>query len=80
MPSRKRIAGCSPPAAIPIAIVDIRIPPGDVDVNVHPAKTEVRLRREREVFSIVQRRIRGVLSRHSPVPDLSASAWAGVRR
>jgi DNA mismatch repair protein MutL len=61
----------------PIAIVDIRIPPGDVDVNVHPAKTEVRLRRERDVFSVIQRRVRGVLSRHLPVPDLSASAWAG---
>ena len=61
----------------PIAIVDIRIPPGDVDVNVHPAKTEVRLRRERDVFSVIQRRVRGVLSRHSPVPDLSASAWVG---
>jgi len=61
----------------PIAVIDIRLPPGDVDVNVHPAKTEVRLRSEREVFGVIQRRVRGVLSRHSPVPDLSASAWTG---
>ena len=35
-------AGIVPKDRFPLVILDIRIPPADVDVNVHPAKTEVR--------------------------------------
>jgi DNA mismatch repair protein MutL len=60
----------------PIAVIDLRLPPSEIDVNVHPAKTEVRLRREREVFAALQRQVRRTLSTYSPVPDVSASVWA----
>ena len=46
----------------PIAVLDITVPPGDVDVNVHPRKSEVRLLRERAVFGAVQRAIRRTLA------------------
>ena len=46
----------------PIAVLDITVPPGDVDVNVHPRKSEVRLLRERAVFGSVQRAIRRTLA------------------
>ncbi|MCC7371968.1 MAG: DNA mismatch repair endonuclease MutL [Chloroflexi bacterium] len=46
----------------PIAVLDIWVPPGDVDVNVHPRKSEVRLIHERAVFGAVQRAIRRTLS------------------
>ena len=67
--------GMLPAGRRPIAVLDIRIPPEDVDVNVHPTKAEVRLRREREVFGVLQRAVRRALSTHSTVPGSSHSLW-----
>jgi DNA mismatch repair protein MutL len=64
--------GILPAGRYPLAILNIALPSEDVDVNVHPAKTEVRLRREREAFASVQRAVRRVLADHAPVP-----AWSG---
>ena len=54
----------------PLAVLHITVPPQDVDVNVHPAKLEVRFRKEREVFSTLQRAVRGALVAQSPVPTV----------
>jgi DNA mismatch repair protein MutL len=59
----------------PLAIIDIRLPAEEVDVNVHPAKAEVRLCNERQVFALVQRPIRRALSGLSPVGSESATGW-----
>ena len=59
----------------PIAIVDLRLPPGEVDVNVHPAKAEVRLRNERQVFALVQRPIRAALAGLAPAGAEALTAW-----
>jgi len=59
----------------PIAIVDLRLPPEEVDVNVHPAKAEVRLRNERQVFSLVQRPLRRALSGLAPVGSATPTGW-----
>jgi DNA mismatch repair protein MutL len=59
----------------PIAIVDLRLPPEEVDVNVHPAKAEVRLRNERAVFSLLQRPIRRALSGLAPVGSEPLTGW-----
>lgn len=37
----------------PAVILDLEIAPGDVDVNVHPAKMEVRFRKPREIYSLI---------------------------
>jgi DNA mismatch repair protein MutL len=70
-------SGLAPTGRFPVAVVDLRLPPEEVDVNVHPAKAEVRLRNERQVFTIVQRPLRRALSGLAPVGSSPASGWPG---
>ena len=54
----------------PVAIINISLSPGEMDVNVHPAKTEVKFRSEQTVFSTVQRAVRQTLIELTPVPKV----------
>jgi DNA mismatch repair protein MutL len=67
--------GMLPLGRFPVAIIEIRLPPDEVDVNVHPTKAEVRFRDERAVFAALQRSVRRTLSARSPVPSLEAGGW-----
>jgi DNA mismatch repair protein MutL len=51
----------------PVAVVLLRIAAGDVDVNVHPTKREVKFRSGNRVFSTVQRAVRGTLVENASV-------------
>jgi DNA mismatch repair protein MutL len=50
----------------PLAVIDIGVDPALVDVNVHPAKKEVRFREEGAVFSSLQRAVRSALGGSEP--------------
>lgn len=61
----------------PIVTLFLEMPPDDVDVNVHPAKAEVRFREGNLVFSRVQRAVRRALLAYSPVPELRPKQFWG---
>jgi DNA mismatch repair protein MutL len=58
----------------PVAVVMVQVPPDEVDVNVHPAKAEVRFRDADSVFSAVQRAVRRTLLDNMPVPEAPSVA------
>ncbi|MHB1449951.1 MAG: DNA mismatch repair endonuclease MutL [Bellilinea sp.] len=59
----------------PLAVLFIQLEPEEVDVNVHPAKAEVRFRSPDQVFSAVQRTVKRALLAYSPVPNVSTPYW-----
>ncbi len=60
----------------PVAIINISLPAEEVDVNIHPAKSEIKFRNERLVFSAVQRAVRRALIELAPVPRIEEVATA----
>ncbi len=58
----------------PVAIINLSLPPQEVDVNVHPTKTEVRFRDEQATFSAVQKAVRQTLIELTPVPRIEEVA------
>ncbi len=58
----------------PLAVLFVELDAEAVDVNVHPAKAEVRFRSPDAVFSGVQRAVRRALLTSSPVPQIS-TGW-----
>ncbi|MHB0858612.1 MAG: DNA mismatch repair endonuclease MutL [Anaerolineae bacterium] len=52
----------------PLVVLNISLPPEEVDVNIHPTKREVRFRQGRELFSAVQKAVRTVLMARHLIP------------
>ena len=57
----------------PIVVLNISLPPQEIDVNVHPTKTEVKFRNSQTVYTAVQKSIGKVLVK-APPPKIKTGA------
>jgi DNA mismatch repair protein MutL len=58
-----------PPTVYPVVLLFLELPAGEVDVNVHPSKTEVRFRQQTAMHDFVRDSIRAALMKARPVPQ-----------
>ena len=65
-----------PPTVFPVVLLFLELPAGEVDVNVHPSKTEVRFRQQGFVHDFVRDSVRAALMKVRPVPQFTAEIHA----
>ncbi len=65
--------GTLPDRRYPLAVINVDLPPGEVDVNSHPTKREVRFRNENRIFAATQRAVSDALVAHAPVRQVARS-------
>lgn len=65
-----------PPTVFPVVLLFLDLPAGEVDVNVHPSKTEVRFRQQSVMHDFVRESIRAALMKARPVPQFAVEISA----
>jgi DNA mismatch repair protein MutL len=67
-----------------VVVLDVELPPREVDVNVHPTKEEVRFRNESMLLGVVHKAIQERLAAANLLPTMSlpdtSEAWGGPRQ
>ena len=70
------------PGRYPIAVLHVELPPGDVDVNVHPRKEEIRFADSRSVFDTLSAALQQALASRrvvGTIPPIDATQTTSQR-
>jgi DNA mismatch repair protein MutL len=65
-----------PPTVYPVVLLFLEMPTAEIDVNVHPSKTEVRFRQGTAVHDFVREAVRAALMKARPVPQFLSEIHA----
>jgi DNA mismatch repair protein MutL len=65
---REAYRGLTEPGRFPAAVLLLSVPSGDVDVNVHPTKTEVRFRDSGRIHALIHSAVRETLLKSNLAP------------
>ena len=65
-----------PPTVFPVVLLFLELPTAEVDVNVHPSKTEVRFRQQSVVHDFVRDSLRAALTKARPAPQFAVEIGA----
>jgi DNA mismatch repair protein MutL len=68
------------PQEYPFFIVDIQVPPEEVDVNIHPAKREVKIKNEPQLCSLLRNLVEDTLMSQGRMKTAAASSLADEGR
>ena len=61
------------PETVPMYFVNFEVNPADIDVNVHPTKTEIKFENEKDIFLILMSAVRESLGKFNFSPSLDFS-------
>jgi DNA mismatch repair protein MutL len=66
-----------PPESFPLYVLFIEIDPANIDINVHPTKTEIKYQDEKAIYAIIRSAVKRALGKYNISPTLDFNQETG---